>query len=178
MKTLEKDRSKRYATALQLADDVSRHLDDRPILAGPPRMVARLRKFTKRNSWPLLVATTAVALLLSVGLWYAYTSRAAAKQIVERSERTAEAIETALLALGQAINSPINGAAEWAAAETSIQRVKDLLADGTVSLDVKGRADDQDSAQCLFHRRALPPVVPTSLCFSGVRRTMCRTTLR
>ena len=141
LKTLQKDRSQRYATALELANDVARHLDDRPIVAGPPRMITRLRKFVKRNSWPLLVATTVIAVLMSATLWFMYQSMKAAEQIADRSVRTSQAIEAASLALGQAINSPVNSGSAWNAAETSIQRVRDLIAEGEVTVDVKRRAD-------------------------------------
>jgi serine/threonine-protein kinase len=141
LKTLQKERSQRYATPLDLAEDVSRYLTDRPIFAGPPRMVTRLKKFAKRNSWPLLVGTTAVVLLLLAAAWYGHTSQAAARQIADRSQRTSEAIEAASLAVGQAITSPVSSSAEWTAADASLQRVKDLIAEGEVSASVEVRAN-------------------------------------
>src|SRR5262249_13210661 len=36
MKCLEKDRARRYETANGLAADIQRHLNDEPVLAGPP----------------------------------------------------------------------------------------------------------------------------------------------
>ena len=36
MKALEKDRTRRYATAQQLADDIERYLSSQPVMAGPP----------------------------------------------------------------------------------------------------------------------------------------------
>ncbi|MHC4707682.1 MAG: serine/threonine protein kinase, partial [Planctomycetota bacterium] len=49
MKTLEKDRTRRYERAVELAADVERHLSNKPVLAAPPSMAYRLRKFVRRN---------------------------------------------------------------------------------------------------------------------------------
>jgi len=49
MKALEKDRTRRYETASAFAQDVQRHLEDRPVEAGPPGTAYRLRKFAHRN---------------------------------------------------------------------------------------------------------------------------------
>ncbi|MDH3598222.1 MAG: protein kinase [Candidatus Tectomicrobia bacterium] len=69
MKALEKDRTRRYDTALELAQDVERHLRSEPILAGSPTLSDRLRKFTRRHRVGVIASTTAgVALLLGVVL--------------------------------------------------------------------------------------------------------------
>ena len=49
MKSLEKDPTRRYETANDLAADIERHLGDEPVEAGPPTAAYRLRKFIRRN---------------------------------------------------------------------------------------------------------------------------------
>ncbi|MHC5114701.1 MAG: serine/threonine protein kinase [Planctomycetota bacterium] len=49
MKAMEKDRTRRYDSANALADDVDRYLGDQPVLAGPPSVVYKLRKFVRRH---------------------------------------------------------------------------------------------------------------------------------
>ncbi|HXV76557.1 MAG TPA: serine/threonine-protein kinase, partial [Candidatus Polarisedimenticolaceae bacterium] len=49
MTALAKDRERRYASPGELADDLERHLDNRPVLAGPPTAAYRLRKFVLRH---------------------------------------------------------------------------------------------------------------------------------
>ncbi len=49
LKAMEKDPARRYATAAGLAADVRRHLAHEPVLAGPPDVAYRLRKFVRRN---------------------------------------------------------------------------------------------------------------------------------
>src|SRR5205823_937955 len=49
MKTLEKDRNRRYETASAFAGDVQRYLADEPVQACPPSPWYRCRKFVRRN---------------------------------------------------------------------------------------------------------------------------------
>lgn len=49
LKCLEKDRSRRYSSAANLADDLSSFLDGRPVTAGPPHAGYRARKFIQRH---------------------------------------------------------------------------------------------------------------------------------
>ncbi len=67
VKALEKERTRRYATASELADDLRRYLSNEPVVAGPPTRRYRLRKFVRRNRVPVL-AGTAVALAVVLGL--------------------------------------------------------------------------------------------------------------
>jgi serine/threonine protein kinase/WD40 repeat protein len=65
MKTLEKDRNRRYETAGGLAADVERYLNDEPVQACPPSATYRLRKFVRRNKGPVLGACLLVLTLLA-----------------------------------------------------------------------------------------------------------------
>src|SRR5438270_1410166 len=65
MKTLEKDRNRRYETAKDFAADVQRYLDDEPVQACPPSTAYRLKKFLRRNKRPVLAV--AVMFLLLIG---------------------------------------------------------------------------------------------------------------
>jgi serine/threonine protein kinase/Tol biopolymer transport system component len=49
MKSLEKDRARRYETASGLAEDVRRHLEHEPVLARGPGTGYRLHKFLRRH---------------------------------------------------------------------------------------------------------------------------------
>lgn len=70
MRSLEKDRQRRYQTASALADDLGRYLADQPVVACPPSAAYRLRKLVRRNK----VAALATGLVLSaliIGLGFA-----------------------------------------------------------------------------------------------------------
>ena len=45
----EKDRARRYETALGLARDIRRYLNDEPIEASPPSSVYRMKKFARSS---------------------------------------------------------------------------------------------------------------------------------
>jgi serine/threonine protein kinase len=45
LKALEKDRTRRYATASELSEDIKRFLHDEPVTATPPSTLYKLRKF-------------------------------------------------------------------------------------------------------------------------------------
>ena len=49
MRALEKDPARRYDTAIGLAQDLRRFLNDQPVEAGPPARTYLLRKFARRN---------------------------------------------------------------------------------------------------------------------------------
>jgi serine/threonine protein kinase/Flp pilus assembly protein TadD len=64
LKALEKNPADRYATAQELADDLRRFLEDKPIQARRPSVVQRMRKWARRHK-PLVTAA-AVCLLVSL----------------------------------------------------------------------------------------------------------------
>jgi len=65
LKALEKDRSRRYGTASELAADLSRYLHDEPVVAGPATAAYRLRKYAVRHR--LGLAAGALVLVLLAG---------------------------------------------------------------------------------------------------------------
>jgi serine/threonine protein kinase/tetratricopeptide (TPR) repeat protein len=67
MKTLEKDRTRRYETANELAMDIERHLRDEAVVAGRPGTTYRVRKFVRRNRTGVVFALSVTAVLL-IGL--------------------------------------------------------------------------------------------------------------
>jgi tetratricopeptide (TPR) repeat protein/serine/threonine protein kinase len=66
MKALEKNRSRRYETANGFAMDVQRYLAGEPVLACPPSVGYRLRKFVRRNRGRLAAAAVLGVALLAV----------------------------------------------------------------------------------------------------------------
>jgi serine/threonine protein kinase len=65
MKCLEKERSRRYETANGLAMELQRYLADEPVLAGPPSVGYKLRKFVRRNRGPVLAAALMLLALVA-----------------------------------------------------------------------------------------------------------------
>lgn len=98
MKALEKDRTRRYDTAHELALDLTRHLRQEPVSAVAPTIGYQLRKFARRNRAAFAMVTALLIILVAAGgvslwgllqvrekLWMAYLAQARA------SRRTAAA---------------------------------------------------------------------------------------
>ena len=64
MKCLEKDRTRRYSTAADLAADLGRFLNGEPVSAQPPSLTYLTGKFVRRYRVPLSVAAVVLAVLL------------------------------------------------------------------------------------------------------------------
>jgi non-specific serine/threonine protein kinase/serine/threonine-protein kinase len=68
LKALEKDRSQRYSTPLELAADIRRYLRNEPVLARPASATYRTRKYIRRHRIGVAVAAGLVAVLISFGV--------------------------------------------------------------------------------------------------------------
>ncbi len=121
MKCLEKDRSRRYETANSLAMDVQRYLHDEPVLACPPSVWYRCRKFVRRNRAPLAVVGLILfcIVLIGVGSGWVLRDRAA------REEALNQEVNRALDEADTLIQS-----AKWLEAAAAVERAKKLLAAG------------------------------------------------
>ncbi len=74
MKCLEKDRTRRYATANDLAEDIRRYLGNEPVLARSPSNLYRLRKMLRRNRGAFAAAAAVIGTLIvgvTVSTWLA-----------------------------------------------------------------------------------------------------------
>jgi WD40 repeat protein/serine/threonine protein kinase len=66
MKTMEKNRNRRYDTAAELATDIERHLNNEPVHAASPSLLYRTQKFVRRNRvW--VITTAAVVVVIMAG---------------------------------------------------------------------------------------------------------------
>ena len=68
MKTLEKDRTRRYATAQALAEDIQHYLAHEPVQAGPPGGWYRIRKYARHYRTPLAITAGFAAFLVAITL--------------------------------------------------------------------------------------------------------------
>jgi serine/threonine protein kinase/uncharacterized protein HemY len=95
MKALEKDRNRRYETANGLAMDLQRFLRDEAVLACPPTLSYRLRKFIRRN-WQALAMLSVVgaASLVAAGS-VGWSARSRALQQTLLQEKIARALQDA-----------------------------------------------------------------------------------
>jgi serine/threonine protein kinase/WD40 repeat protein len=91
MKALEKDRNRRYETANGFALDLQRYLADEPVLACPPTLGYRLRKFAQRNKAALTTAALVGAALVAAVVVLAVST----VRIGRAKDRTDQALQQA-----------------------------------------------------------------------------------
>ena len=154
MKSLEKDRSRRYESASAFATDIQRYLDDEPVLAGPPSTMYKFHKFARKHRAALATAVAIAASLIlgtTASAWQAVRATTAeaqananATQAQEKAqEATAQrdeaqkqrdevqALNDKLAAKEQQLQRTLYAAhmnvAQHAWEEGNIQRVQELL---------------------------------------------------
>jgi serine/threonine protein kinase/tetratricopeptide (TPR) repeat protein len=93
MKSLDKDRERRYESAASLSRDIRRYLSDEPVQACPPSAVYRLRKFARRNKTTLVMTTLIAAALVAGTVVSTWQAIRAERSLVEaqRQRNLAEA---------------------------------------------------------------------------------------
>jgi tetratricopeptide (TPR) repeat protein len=92
MKAIEKDRTRRYQSASELAADIERYLHRQPILAGPPSVIYKLRRFVSRHQLGV-VAGILIAAAMLFGLISATIGLVEARQEAERSQTIVDFLE-------------------------------------------------------------------------------------
>ncbi len=97
MKALEKDRTRRYESASGFAADIRRYLNSEPVIARPPSLNYRFRKFVRKNRLGVISASLVVLALIGgivgsgLGLWEAKRQeRIAKREVVAKVAALAE----------------------------------------------------------------------------------------
>jgi len=75
MKALEKDRTRRYASPNEFAADIRRHLQDEPVVAGPPSAAYRTGKFIRRHRLGVGFAAAMLVVLIGFAVTMARSRR-------------------------------------------------------------------------------------------------------
>jgi tetratricopeptide (TPR) repeat protein len=86
MKAMEKDRSRRYPTANDLALDIQRYLDDEPVEARPPTRTYRLGKFLRRNKTGMAASGLVAGALLAAVVLLLVSNARIRREAVAREE--------------------------------------------------------------------------------------------
>jgi eukaryotic-like serine/threonine-protein kinase len=147
LRALEKDRTRRYGSASDLAADLRRHLHNLPVLACPPSPTYRLGKFVRRHR----VAVSAAGILAVMVVGFAIMMALQARQIARERDRaqtaqaTAEQVTAFLVRMFEA-SDPSESRGDTVTArqllETGVARVAELDGQPEVQarlLDLMGR---------------------------------------
>jgi len=98
LKAMRKERTERYRSVSELADDVENYLKGAPLIAGPPSTVYRLKKFMGRNR-ALVTGIVAVLAVLMAGVVVSAVfaiGQARARAETERQAMDAQAVNNFL----------------------------------------------------------------------------------
>ncbi|MGH9601198.1 MAG: tetratricopeptide repeat protein, partial [Terriglobales bacterium] len=90
---IRKERDRRYASPLQLSEDIQNYLEGKPLLAGPESRVYRTKKFLRRHTAGMAISV-AMLILLTAGIsFYIHSIRAEQRKteaaLQEAQEQTA-----------------------------------------------------------------------------------------
>ncbi|KAF1722390.1 serine/threonine-protein kinase [Pseudoxanthomonas wuyuanensis] len=165
LKALRKAPERRYATAAELADDIRRWQQGRPVRARPETLGYRTGKFVRRHPFGVTGAATALALLIA----YAVTVTVQADTIARERDRAraeavkAQQVKALVLRLFEGADPQQSGGAQlsarelldrgWASIETELAGQPEVRVE---LLDTVGEAYRQlglyDRAQPLFEQ--------------------------
>jgi tetratricopeptide (TPR) repeat protein len=95
LKALDKDRNRRYSSAVELADDIRRHRADVPVVARPPSSIDKFGKFVRRNRAAVL-GVAAVFVVLVAGVVATSLALARAATAAEQSQQIASFMQQML----------------------------------------------------------------------------------
>ena len=131
LKAMEKNPADRYGTAREMADDLRRWLDDRPILAKQPTVAQRIRKWVRRHRSVVPAALMAGALIVAISV----ASALVLWGQMGETKRAKDATDRALVDKARALDEKTQA-----------------LNEKSKALDVKTQALDEKN-QALYHLR-------------------------
>jgi len=130
LKCLEKERARRFQTARELAEDLDRWLEGRPVVARPASLGYRMLKLAQRRRAEVGVAAASLVLMGVAGLvaWNERAERRASAEALRLSERIDSAVRDAEqhLRVGQ-------NAEAWRRLDEAIGSCREFLAGNRVA---------------------------------------------
>ena len=173
LKALRKEPSERYRSAQELADDLQRFLDDRPILARRPTLTERAWKWARRRP-SIVAAGMAILLVLAVGsivsaaLLHAEQDRTKqeqrkAEEAYRRERQRAEEAESRLRLARRSVDELIQVSEEELADRPGTERVRKRLLRSALAfyqeIIEQRRADPDAQAELLDTTRRVEKIL-------------------
>jgi tetratricopeptide (TPR) repeat protein len=139
MKALEKDRTRRYATASGLARDIERYLHDEPVEVGPPSATYRLRKLARKHRAALvtLAGFAAVIMIAAVVSTFLAIRATMAERLASQRLAESEAVSRRLVDIFRRTD-PIQDGRQLKVVDLLDQTTRDLDAEFPGTSKIKG----------------------------------------
>jgi len=134
MKAMEKDRSRRYASASEFAEEIRRFQNQEPVSARPPSVLYKLGKFTRRHRIGITAGALLVAALIAgiIGTTTGLVRARKAEKLAQKEAAQAKAINEFMQETLSSAN-PIEGENRditlLEVLENSIDRIHDSFSD-------------------------------------------------
>jgi serine/threonine protein kinase len=124
LKAMEKDRTRRYASASEFAADITRHLKTQPVIARPPSWTYRAGKFVRKYKAPLIAVaiTVTTSSIVSTALLTRMVVAATSRQIIDQV-----ALVEKVVRFHAAVAAGRNPAMSWTAAIANDEGVRGAL---------------------------------------------------
>ena len=181
-KALEKDKTRRYSSAAELAADIRRYLHDEPIMARPASTIYQLQKFARRHK-ALVLGIAAVFIVLIAGIIVSTREAARANREVATSRAISDFLQNDLLAQASAANQarPNNNPDPDLKVRTALDRaasritgrfetqpeveaaIRDTIGETYMDLGLYGQAQTQLQRALDLQRQVLGPMNPKTL---------------
>jgi serine/threonine protein kinase len=136
MKAMEKDRTRRYQSASEFSSDIQRYMKGEPVIAGPPSVSYKFRKFVLRHRLGV-IATGLIAAALVVGLSLATAGFVQARREANRSQQIADFLQDMLVS-----TDPEHAVAEETDVESVLVTARQVFGEdhATVAATLSSRA--------------------------------------
>lgn len=119
MKALEKEPERRYGSPEDFAADIARHLDDQAVVARPPSITYRTRKFVRRHRLAVaavLAVSAALVLGAALAAWQALRARRAEIAALQEAQ-TAQEVSAFLVDLFEVADPAVSRGEDLTARE-------------------------------------------------------------
>ena len=121
LKAMRKERSERYRSASELADDVENYLQGNPLIAGPVTTAYRINKYVLRNQ-ALVAGVVAVSITLIVGLIVSTALYFRAEDLRVEAQKASREAEQAAIEAKQAAEKETAARADAESARIEAER--------------------------------------------------------
>ncbi len=108
LKMLENEPARRYGSARQVAEDIERYREGRPILARPQTAWYATRKFVTRH-WLAVSAASLAIVALTVLTAFSVHETAQAREQAARAQRVSDFVKNTFLSASSTWTSPLRG---------------------------------------------------------------------